>query len=118
MSERELKPCPFCGGEATVTYGPTGPVHRAAHAGCLNGCKMRFTVWSKDDSDAEDPKAIFEAIDAWNRRAPAGESVTGWAEYLDGNESEGWSQWRFDVGSPNEDSHGRVRAVLTFIDSP
>ena len=112
MSERELKPCPFC--------ERPDPFVRNDGAIYCDGCEVVFhgpetVVQRHDGIKLYSGKATAYA---WNRRAPAGESVTGWAEYLDGDESEGWSQWRFDGGSPNEDSYGRVRAVLTFIDSP
>lgn len=103
MSERELKPCPFCGRSAVIER---------------EGTRRQSMIVTCEDCGARMESGDVGQTDAWNRRAPAGESVTGWAEYLDGDESEGWSQWRFDGGSPNEDSHGRVRAVLTFIDSP
>jgi Lar family restriction alleviation protein len=58
MSAPELKPCPFCGGEATVRDDPH---HRTAvYIGCETvGC---FGHYQWDETQAE-------AITAWNTRA-------------------------------------------------
>ena len=54
----QLKPCPFCGGEASMRIRPYCSV---VYAGCLNSdCKIQPTTdWYDTDE---------EAIEAWNRR--------------------------------------------------
>ena len=56
---KELKPCPFCGGEVEVreaSFGITGVVT------CGN-CKTKFVIpWNEAESDHDLAKA-------WNRRA-------------------------------------------------
>lgn len=56
----ELKPCPFCGGEATLwhDYG----VDRPWNILCRCGGRVGYFVTKK------------EAIEAWNRRANDGQS--------------------------------------------
>ena len=61
----ELKPCPFCGGEAFVTeyLYSCDPTSRATtHAVECNGCHT--TTFEFDSKE--------EAIEAWNRRAEDG----------------------------------------------
>lgn len=58
----ELKPCPFCGGEAVLeidhdTIQPDAPIDWK-RVRC-NNCNIR-TTWRKSEA---------EAIEAWNRRA-------------------------------------------------
>lgn len=63
MNERDLKPCPFCGGTPTMrdvdikALGGTGYCVECMNEDCMvNVCTRRF--------DTED-----EAIEAWNQRA-------------------------------------------------
>lgn len=54
----DLKPCPFCGGEASTfeDYGHSS----AWEVGCFNGnCRVEPHVWEKTK---------VEAIAAWNTR--------------------------------------------------
>lgn len=58
MTDKELKPCPFCGGEAKIIK------HEFQNAtdtyGIKCGCGTQgFQFWA----------SIDEAIEAWNRRA-------------------------------------------------
>ena len=54
---RELKPCPFCGGEAEIWRAQQG---RTAWIGCMGRCSVLVSKEYKTDA---------EAIAAWNRRA-------------------------------------------------
>ena len=75
MNEIKLKPCPFCGGEATTRV----VVIRSEIAGCTDdisfvvGCSTCHIGqrWDINDRDSfEDAKtAMQKAIEAWNRRA-------------------------------------------------
>ena len=59
MSE-ELKPCPFCGGEADLINNDY--VYEKWFAGCHNGkCPVQPETYIHGTKD--------EAINAWNRRA-------------------------------------------------
>ncbi len=62
----ELKPCPFCGGDAGTRFCGTD-AHPRADAGCLGKCEIYFTVFSAD-STPDDANAMDEAIAAWNQR--------------------------------------------------
>lgn len=62
-----LKPCPFCGGEACVktsatTYTPSSPTAKVYCKKC-NSSTALYTDFRKDGT------FLFDAIDAWNRRA-------------------------------------------------
>ena len=62
-----LKPCPFCGGEAcvktsTTTYTPSIPTAKVYCEKC-NSSTASYIDFRKDGT------FLFEAIDAWNRRA-------------------------------------------------
>ena len=59
----ELKPCPFCGGEARIYFDPEGTKdiagrHWAYNAVCDRCCATSGTTFLKE-----------KAIEAWNRRA-------------------------------------------------
>lgn len=60
MKETELKPCPFCGGEAVIRYqmgrAYISPMHN-------NGCFIEPNTWLQCNSP------ISKQIKAWNRRA-------------------------------------------------
>lgn len=67
MSEQELKPCPFCGGEAYLLEGEPstanfneGAVHFAVACGTL-GCQVlpKANLWQMNEDDA---------VNAWNTR--------------------------------------------------
>ena len=77
----ELKPCPFCGGEAYVTScdriinigcKPCG-YHRYFHglvqSEINTGVPIVYTGGVKSDSEWYDKDAHEKAIEAWNRRA-------------------------------------------------
>lgn len=79
MSEPELKPCPFCGGEAKFVQTAHGSitaesVHRNYAIQCVK-CKARpydsFTirVWLAENGVVMSESNKNEAIEAWNRRA-------------------------------------------------
>lgn len=61
-----LKPCPFCGGEAEVNYGQTSSL-LWAYVTC--GCGIR-TCNHHGDKERE---AKAKAIETWNRRANDGD---------------------------------------------
>ena len=57
MKDDELKPCPFCGGEAATNHC----VFYDYDVGCFNGeCPVEPRTWSENKD---------EAIAAWNTRA-------------------------------------------------
>ena len=61
----ELKPCPFCGGEATLLHGQTENQYSYVRCGkCFSKTAEYYiaTTHSCDD----------KAIEAWNRRAGDG----------------------------------------------
>ena len=59
----ELKPCPFCGGEAVIRcslgHMYISPIHR-------KGCFIEPNTWLQSS------KPIEKQIEAWNRRAEDG----------------------------------------------
>ena len=57
----ELKPCPFCGGEAEVTDEDSYGFSNGDWFVCCNECHTYLGF----DSQYETPQ---EAIEAWNRR--------------------------------------------------
>ena len=63
----ELKPCPFCGGEArvlTCVVEHINTVAAAAHCEC-----KECGAATKEVEDKEgDGSFVFKAIEAWNRR--------------------------------------------------
>lgn len=67
MTDIDLKPCPFCGGEADISHDHTVEENHAY--GCRR-CGIWFDTFNSD-----------EAFDAWNARtATKGET---WAEMID-----------------------------------
>lgn len=66
----ELKPCPFCGGDAYVAQNYLGQKYvRCPECGA--------TMWGKDTDDWRiathgEKKAEKMAVEAWNRRADNG----------------------------------------------
>ena len=63
----ELKPCPFCGGEATIRTTTTKTYPNHVQAWCY--CK-KCSSSSKSFADYDDDgTCVFKAIEAWNRRA-------------------------------------------------
>lgn len=68
----DLKPCPFCGGEAALREQPIY-VYNAIFAHCTN-CKARVMEAFSDAPNIDGvtlgkEKATQKAIEAWNRRA-------------------------------------------------
>ena len=68
----ELKPCPFCGGEASIRE-QTIYLYKAIYAHCTN-CKARVMEYFSDAPNIDGvtlgkEKATQKAIEAWNRRA-------------------------------------------------
>lgn len=70
----ELKPCPFCGWEATVTIAPTRGVVfvECKHCSAMMG---RHHKGGRTDHDGfwTHFESNEEAIEAWNRRVGEGE---------------------------------------------
>ena len=76
----ELKPCPFCGGEARITYFEHGADYNEAHISCMIcGATIKkrcyFVMVEKIDPITNqrvfvDSGARFDmdAMDLWNRR--------------------------------------------------
>ena len=73
----KLKPCPFCGGEATIKHFSSGHngngMFTASYKVGCNKCKIDFIHTSEFKLVDGQPKFIVngfdEAIEAWNRRA-------------------------------------------------
>jgi Lar family restriction alleviation protein len=74
MKNRELKPCPFCGGKACIrfcrhTYTiPTYAVETGEEEYWVvrcEKCSIQYPAWGH-------PKTEQEAIEIWNRRADDG----------------------------------------------
>lgn len=63
MDEYEMRPCPFCGGEMTVSFASRPRRFKFAHKGLRN---CYFYAFEVDPVAAE---TLAEAIKAWNRRA-------------------------------------------------
>lgn len=74
MSEKELKPCPFCG---TVPYIEKIPLWHGSHGyhGCYEydihckNCGCRVILSKNQTIYIKDKEAINNAITTWNRRA-------------------------------------------------
>lgn len=66
----ELKPCPFCGGEAFIIAGYADAA--IAIATCKE-CEAEITVYAEDFENLYDSYAArHKAIEAWNRRTEDG----------------------------------------------
>lgn len=59
----ELKPCPFCGGEATASFKTTDPKNQfgLGWIGCQK-CRCFINYYNNI-------RGLTEATDTWNRRA-------------------------------------------------
>jgi Lar family restriction alleviation protein len=64
MNNHELKPCPFCGGEAKIRTS-VSCYKSYAWGECV---KCKASTKSIYDID-NDGSFVFKAIEAWNRRA-------------------------------------------------
>lgn len=63
---QELKPCPFCGGQARIGYAIND--YNRWGVSCQNcGCSVEVEDWKGVDDTEEN------AIAAWNRRADNGD---------------------------------------------
>lgn len=61
----ELKPCPFCGGEAGFSFVTTGGKNIYATSASCDGCDVIVIT----DGNGETPeKAINDAMGKWNKR--------------------------------------------------
>ena len=63
----DLKPCPFCGGEARIRIGVTSSVPHVSKAIVICRECSASTDWLYEKKG--DAEFVFEAIEAWNRRA-------------------------------------------------
>ena len=74
MSERKLKPCPFCGGEAEVRTKilelVTKDVPIESYVTCTK-CFASTSGFSYKDADRKGIVPAEEAAKAWNRRIEA-----------------------------------------------
>jgi Lar family restriction alleviation protein len=61
----ELKPCPFCGGEAEIN-----DIGDRTYGSCLECCARSEWYWRTED------KNLTRAIRAWNTRQTGGENET------------------------------------------
>ena len=71
MSKCELKPCPFCGGEAMLYHQSSKYTdHDGNYVYCFNGCGCRTKLFICYEGTGKTHKETEqEAINAWNRRA-------------------------------------------------
>ncbi len=79
MRDRELKPCPFCGGKANIVQTSTGysvgEFSASFEIGCAE-CRIRFRGTSyfviKNGTPIVSIDGYNEIINLWNRRANDG----------------------------------------------
>ena len=57
----DLKPCPFCGGNAELRAADNKKVKTDWYVLCLGCCAKTFPYWNRE-----------KAAEAWNRRAEDG----------------------------------------------
>lgn len=62
-SIKELKPCPFCGGEAKIRLEYS---HDTVTASCI--CTKCYARTASYPDNSEDGKCVFTAINKWNER--------------------------------------------------
>lgn len=70
IKRRTLKPCPFCGGEAKITLGEYSRPEEGYEYYEIQ-CKECFasvTGESRNTYREDIGKAIFSAVDKWNKR--------------------------------------------------
>lgn len=67
-----LKPCPFCGGEAELELGNTLDLSYSidyANVVCDQCCCTTDTIWNKNNLDPVScQETVDEAVDLWNER--------------------------------------------------
>lgn len=80
-----LKPCPFCGGEAVLNHGHmiTATGQYLANVKCSECGIATRVVWSTDSPE----EAVKEAIEAWNKRAERTAKVETYTD----DQQETWS---------------------------
>ncbi len=61
----ELRRCPFCGSEVTMTYTSYDNMYHIYHRYDVVMCAIKEPI----DIDGYFVKSLSEAADAWNRRA-------------------------------------------------
>ena len=64
MKETELKPCPFCGGEAVLESYKARKGYEA-NIQCNGGCILYMSTITYDSEE----EAVEAVVNAWNRRA-------------------------------------------------
>lgn len=123
MSEVELKPCPFCGGEAEITRFDVewpGMYAKYEYSGCCNNSRCLADMGLAYKQDCEE-----DALAAWNTRTPdpriaelqAALDKSPWISVSERLPELGFHilvQWK----KPMNDLHNRIEEVVWDGDWP
>lgn len=64
----ELKPCPFCGGEAQIRYLGNGSGPSGFTSNIFMRSKLGFVICLKCEAQTPKHTRVCRAVDKWNRR--------------------------------------------------
>ena len=81
----DLKPCPFCGGEAKIQATITHSVPNYSRHYCY--CKECLASGESFTDTSQDGSSVFKAIESWNRRTEPPTTlkldVNGFSDYAE-----------------------------------
>jgi hypothetical protein len=107
MADRELAPCPFCGGRAELDTHrsfralQTGRVENACAVYCLE-CSADQSFCYSDAPGVDREAIVADVIARWNRRPTLGAGANPppelWLWFADIGTLRKWSQWPFPHG--------------------